>query len=570
MTTNIDGIEVLRNAIKACDLLAHDQVIGVDLETTGLSPWKDNIALIQLYGEDTSTLAVVQVFDNIVPQPIVDLLESGKTFVVHNGVGFDLLFLHMAGVRWRRSIWYDSLVAESILASTNRRDVSKSLRESLRRRLGKTINKDIDHGQWSNPVLTDRQLQYAAQDVISLPALRRVQLQKAKETRQLEAFDMEMALVPIVAQMTINGLPCVESRVVQYVEDQRKASLESAAFLKDKLGDINLNSPIQLRKKLNEIGIKVDSTAVATLAPIARFGGPTGELINHILNWRHCAQRIKMYRPVWRNKYIVDSYVHPHFWQVGTSTTRFSCSNPNLQQIPKDGRHIIGGLPGLSVVSVDYSQIEVRMAAFLAKDKILIERLESEDTHRAIAAEIFNIDEKKVTAKQRKLAKAATFTLLFGGGAQTIYNYAEMSGGSMTQEQATNLVYRFFNTFTGLRMMRQRATKLAKKSGPVFIRLPNSCRRILVGYNKKSTTILNTMIQGAAAVGIKYGMLEVGRQGLDKYLGGQVHDELLSTVPTNEAKEYGKELQTAMIVGMHKVLPTKVIAEIKIGNVWQA
>jgi DNA polymerase I-like protein with 3'-5' exonuclease and polymerase domains len=163
-----------------------------------------------------------------------------------------------------------------------------------------------------------------------------------------------------------------------------------------------------------------------------------------------------------------------------------------------------------------------------------------------------------------------TFLLIFGGGVQRFYEYVKMSGSNISFDQASDIVYRFFTTFEGLRNIRSRAEKLAMKTGPVFIRLPNGCRRILVGYNKKSTTILNTMVQGTAAVGIKYGILEAGRRGLDKYLGGQVHDELVAAVPNREAKNYGKELEEAMIVGMNKVIDTTVRVGIKIGDVWQA
>ena len=567
----VDGIGVLKDPTTACNLLANDEVIGIDLETTGLSPWRNDIALVQMYGEQTGTLAVLQVPFGDVQGCVRKLIASKKTMVVHNGVGFDLLFMDQAGIDWKKSTWHDTLVGETLLASTGRRDVRKNLQSSIRRRLGKEIDKDIEHGHWAEVDLSPRQVEYAAQDVISLPALYRAQMQKAVETGQDKAMEMEMQLVPIVAQMTLNGLPCTKERMMTYIEGQKIAIEASGKRLQKLFGAINFRSTQQLQVALAKQGINVTSTAKGVLIEISQFGGKVGKIADDLLEWKHGDQRIKMYNEGWMNEHIIDGRVHPHFWQCSADTTRFTCSDPNLQQIPKDSRgQIIGGLPGWKIVSVDYSQIEVRIAGFLAHDQVLMKLLESGDVHTAVASAVFQVSEKNVTPEQRKLAKAMTFLLLFGGGATGFYDYVKMSGGQITEEDAGKYVYQFFSTFAGLRAMREHAERLSQKYGPVFIRLPNGSRRILVGYNKKSTTILNTMVQGSAAVGIKHGILEVDKAGLTKYLGGQVHDELVSAVPTKEAKEYGEEMRLAMLKGMKQVVSSIVKAEVKIGKEWQA
>ena len=567
----VDGVMPLRDPEVACNLLSKDKVIGIDLETTGFSPWKNDIALVQMYGQETGTLAVLQVREGELHPAISKLIASKKKFIVHNGVGFDLLFMDQAGVDWKRSTWHDTLVGETLLATTGRRDVRKNLQSSLRRRLGKEVNKDIEHGHWGSAELTDEQIKYAAQDVLSLPALYQAQLAKGIESHQDEALAMEMELVPIVAQMTLNGLPCTKERMTTYIEGQRVAIEASGKRLHKLFGDINLGSTKQLQVALAKHGINVTSTAKPVLIEISQFGGKAGKIADDLLNWKHGNQRINMYDEEWQDEHIIDGKVHPHFWQCSADTTRFTCSDPNLQHIPKDSRgQVIGGLPGWDVTSTDYSQIEVRIAAYLAHDEVLMKLLELGDVHTAVAAAVFGVSEKSVTPKQRKLAKAMTFLLLFGGGVEGFYNYVRMAGGEIDYDEAGGYVRQFFATFGGLRLMREHAERLSQKFGPVFIKLPNGARRILVGWNKKSTTILNTMVQGTAAVGIKYGMLEADKQGLTKYLGGQVHDELVSVVPHKEAKEYGKEMQEAMIKGMHRVLPITVKAETKAGKEWQA
>lgn len=566
----VDGVPVIRDVREACKLLSKDRVIGIDTETTGFSAWKNNIALVQMYGEQSKTLAVLQVRNGVIPDDVKKLFTKDKTFIVHNGVGFDLWFMDTHGIKWEDSKWHDTLVGETVLASTGRRDVSKSLRASLRRRIGKEVDKDIEHGHWDEE-LTDKQLEYASQDVLSLPALYREQLAKAEHSEETRAMEMEMKLVPYVARMSINGLPLKREVMRQFVRDQHVAIAESEKFLRKRFGkDINLNSPKQVKEALNNNGIPVESTGMEVLTPLLMIDGPHTKIIEPLITWKHGAQRIKMYSEDWMDQHIIDDWVHPHFWQCSADTTRFTSSNPNLQQVPKDSRGIIGGMDGMDIVSVDYSQIEVRIAAKVAQDETLIAALESEDIHTSIAAEVYGISEEEVSKYQRKVAKAMTFLLLFGGGVPKFYEYVKMLGGSITYEEAAELVFKFFSRFSGLHAMKKKAERLAQRPGPVFIRLPNSNRRILIGQSKRSTVILNTMVQGTAAVGLKYGMIEAGDRGLMKYIGATVHDELVAAVPHKQAKEFGHELQEAMIIGMRKAIDTTVKAEISIGKVWQA
>ena len=566
----VNGIPIVRDAREAFKGLSKDEVIGIDLETTGFSAWKNDVALVQMYGEQSKTLAVIQISNGVLPDAIKDLFTKNRKFIVHNGVGFDMWFLDTHGVPWEKSSWHDTLVGETVLASTGRRDVSKNLRASVKRRLGMEIDKDIEHGNWGADRLSDRQLEYAAQDVIHLPSLYRSHLEKAEKSDELQALKMEMELAPVVARMSINGLPMIEKRLIKYVEEQRELIKSSEAYLMKKLGKINLGSHVQLKKALHNIGIEVPSTGQEVLAPMLMFPGPHVEVIEEVLNWKHGAQRIKMYKPEWMAEHIVNDWVHPHFWQCSADTTRFTSSNPNLQQVPKDSRHIIGGLKGHKIVSVDYSQIEVRIAAKIAEDEVLLDALEQEDVHAAIAAEVFGVRLNKVTKEQRKLSKALTFTLLFGGGSTTLFNHARVSGGSMTYEQASELAFRFFSRFKGLHSMKKKAERIAQRPGPAFIRLPNRNRRILVGRNKRSTVILNTMVQGTAAVGIKAGILEANRRGLMKYVGSTVHDELVAVVPNKLAKSFSAELSEAMQVGMKSIIDITVKTEATIGDVWQA
>lgn len=564
---------VIFDPIEGIALLSNDDVISFDLETTGLSPWKDDIALMQFYGNKTRTPVLIRVNNGVVPLVVKSLFSEGnRLFVGHNVVGFDVLFLDTHDVQWQKNNWYDTLIGEGVISTTSRRDVSRNLKNSIRRRLGMNIDKTIEHGKWTIDKLSTQQIMYAVNDVIFIHDLMREQIEKAESQEQIEALNMEMELAPIVARMTLNGLPLVPEYLNKWLEEQKEVEKASKEWLLENLGDINLNSPVQLMKKFAELGLNFENTRAETLSNMASFGEGLGsEIAAHLLEYRAPSQRIKMYQQSWQDKYIVDNWVHARFWQTGTDTMRFSSSDPNLQQVPKDGRKIIGNLDGISIINADYSQIEVRIAAQIANDEHLIEILDLGDVHRGIASRIFRVKEENVTTAQRKLAKAATFTLLFGGGSKLLYEYAKNSGSNIDYDDARDIFTNFFAAFEGLREMRNKAYAMSKNRNVVSIRLPNSGKRVLVGRNITPTRILNTVVQGSAAVGLKYALIEANKMGLTKYIGATVHDEIVAAVPEVEVEEYSKNLELAMIKGMNRAFPNmKVLVEVKHGPYWQS
>lgn len=564
---------VVYDPVEGMELLSHDDVISFDLETTGLSPWKDDIALMQFYGNNTQTPVLIRISNGVVPEVVKDFFANGdRLFVGHNVVGFDVLFLDTHGIYWDKNRWYDTLIGEGMISTTSRRDVSRNLKSSIKRRLGMSIDKSIEHGKWTIEKLSDQQLTYAVNDVLYTQDLMREQIEKADTQEQTEALNMEMELAPIVAKMTLNGLPLLPEYLNAWLDEQKEIEKRSKAWLLEHLGAINLNSPVQLMKKFAEMGLSFENTRAETLTAAASFGeGLAAEIAHNLLEYRAPAQRLKMYQESWQKMHITDNWVHARFWQTGTDTLRFSSSNPNLQQVPKDGRKIIGNLEGMTIINADYSQIEVRIAAQIAQDEKLMKVLELGDVHKGVAAQIFGIPEEEVTQAQRKLAKAATFTLLFGGGPKMLFEYAKNSGSALEFDEAREIFTRFFVAFEGLREMRNKAYAMAQNRKVVSIRLPNSGKRVLIGRNVTPTRILNTVVQGSAAIGLKYAILEADKMGLTKYLGATVHDELVAAVPDGEVEEYKLALEQAMIVGMNRAFPNmKVKVEVKSGFNWQS
>lgn len=564
-------MEIIMDVNAGCDILEKETEIAYDSETSGLSPWRDRIALMQFCGRESKIPVLIRTPDGVIPQRVQNLFRSkNRLFVGHNVTGFDILFLDTHHVPWQEARWYDTLIGEGVISTTSRRDVSRTLKDSVRRRLGMTLDKDIEHGHWEAEALSDRQKEYAAGDVLYLLDLMDEQKMKAESQGQLEALEMESELLKITAEMTLNGLPLVREVMQDWLKEQAEKQKASKEWLLAELGPINLNSPQQKIKAAAAKGVILENTKAETLQEIATYGTGYHQLLaQNLLDYAAPAQRIKMYNEAWQNMYIVDDWVHPHFWQTGTDTLRFSSTNPNFQQIPKDSRKIIGNLDGLTIVSADYSQIEVRIAAEVAGDQKLIEVLKEGDAHTNVASLIFGVPPDQVTFDMRRNAKAATFTLLFGGSYKRLYQGARSLGSEITEDEAYKVFTKFFQTFDGLRRVREQAFAMRDRR-VVTLRFPNGAKRVLIGKNVTPTRILNTTVQGPAAIGMKYALLEAKKNGIMQYIGATVHDELVAAVPDSLVPEVSHLMEKSMLDGMRRAFPnmfTKV--EVKSGKFWQ-
>jgi DNA polymerase-1 len=566
----VNGHPILFDPAEIMEVMSREDVIGYDSETTGISPWRSNIALMQFYGRNSGVVGLCRVVDGHIPDPIPSLFGLGKTLVVHNGVSFDIPFLSTHHVDFRGTRWFDTLVGETVVVGSNRRNVSVSLRNTAKRRLGKTISKDQQKSSWASPVLTPAQIEYAAKDVIDLPDLMQSHIERAEQTGQTTALNMEMDLVPIFAQMTINGIPLNPAVARRYASEQEELAEEKRKLILDALGNINLNSPIQIKKALAKVGIVVPSTRVEVLEDLIRDGIDNYEMLEYIVDYRHAIKRVSMFSDEWIAEHITNGIVHPKWWQCGTDTGRTSCTEPNIMQIPKDGRWIFGNKAGYLMVACDYSQIELRVVAHIARDENLKRALRGTDIHKFNASQSLGIPEDQVTPSQRIAAKGISFLLVFGGGWKTLYSYARRNGSDITPKDAMRMYDGFFENYPGIGNLIDKARMMARSSQPVVtIRLPNGLRRNLVGTTKKSTTIVNTAVQGTAAVGFKYGLLEMDKAGLTKYLSAVVHDEAVSCVPEAEAVDYGRTMQECMVRGMERVVPNIKVGEPAIGAEWK-
>lgn len=602
----VDGIPIITDEAEALEALRDDKLIAFDLETSGLSPWRDKVALLQLYGDKSGALVGLHLRGRpFSPRLKKFLSRPGVTLVGHNVVNFDALFAHVAGVDVTKPTWYDTLVAEQVITPAARRDVRYNLKDTVRRRLGIELDKTVDHS-WMNEELTEKQWTYAMRDVTYLPALMREQYAVAERTDQRRALDFEVALTPVVVRMICNGMPIDKTSFRRFVKEQSAKELmwgerlmhgwtaedpdgnevrvrglgEVNPISKKKVPErINLGSTKQLQAAIKAtFNIKLKSTNAETLADLRtalaeRESWSRVRFVEGLLEYKTAKKRLETYTPEWWDKHVVDHgngnhRIHARHRQCGAATVRFTVSDPNMQQIPRDGRWIFRARPGYKIVSADYSAIEVWVAAFISKDAVLLEALMSSDAYKKIYSDANGIAFEDVSKEQRQDGKALAFRMLFGGGWKNFHHHIRLQGSNNTPAQTKQLVANFFAVYEGLDRMRQEAYRLADEGRPVWITLLNGAKRLLTGADLKATTILNTPIQGNAGVGLKSAMTMLRAAGVDQYLVETVHDELVFEVPDEEVERVSEVVKNVMITGMRKYINVPVKVGVAVGQEW--
>lgn len=577
--------------------------IGLDLETsagihgTALDVWKGRIAVLGLYGPEHETAVVINCA-GFVDEDIVAWLSLPHKFTTHNGATFDLLYLVNAGVDISKWDIYDSLIGEQVVAGTDRKGIKKDLGSSIKRRLNVDVSKVADQTAWLTDQLTETQTRYVAEDISFLPALRQAHYEKAIETDikwgknefygtgVVDALQFEMSILPAVVQMESRGIPVDVEAFRAYGAAQSDIEAATKAKLDEMFGDseINWGSWQQIKKQfLKRFDAPLASTQEDDLKDLADMlqGSPVAEAALTLVEHKHAKKRAGMYTEAFLEKYTVNDaegipWLRGRFRQTGTDTGRFSSADPNMQQFPKEKgegngmRHVFGNHPDFDIVAIDYSQIEVRVAANEAEDHDLIKLLETDDIHRMIASTVFGIPPSEVTKDQRQLSKAMSFCLIFGGGAYTLHNYAKIYGVDLPVSKAAPIIIDFFDQFRGLNNFKRRAIAIANRGFPFTMNFPTGMRRVLMpGVDLKPTRILNNIVQATAAAGLKYALYEAQKEGLTEFIGAVVHDEIVSAVPKAYSGEFSEKLHGAMLRGMERVCEmAPVKAEASVGPTW--
>jgi DNA polymerase-1 len=418
----------------------------------------------------------------------------------------------------------------------------------------------------------------------------------AKTGRLQEVYDrIEKPLLPVVKVMKEVGIRVDAEYLDTLAREYRKELEAIAASIYRHAGhEFNINSPKQLGDVLYDelkIGSGSKQKKTATGARTTREDellklADEHPIIMEVLNYRELSKLLGTYVEKLPELIADDGRLHATFLQTGTVTGRMGCENPNLQNIPTKteyGRRIRGAFvarEGSVLVSIDYSQIELRIAAGLSGDEKLCAAFKSgEDIHAAVASQVFGVPVEKVDKEMRRRAKVINFGILYGMGVNAL---RENLGAGVTREESAAYLEGYFERFSGLARFVEDVKASATKLG--YTETLFGRRRYLPGLRSKLPQMksqaermaVNAPIQGTQADIIKLAMVEADKlmrssgRSDDVRLLMQVHDELVFEIPATGAESIARELRSVMesVAPKKELNDVPILAEIAIGKDW--
>ncbi|GAA4805707.1 DNA polymerase I [Nocardioides caeni] len=501
------------------------------------------------------------------------LADAARPKVLHDAKGPSLA---VAAQGWQLAgVAEDTALAAYLVAPDQR---SYALADLTLRYLHRELEQSADDDQgmlFDEGDTTARSAMVAARAALDLSVELADQVERAGGHRLLT--DVEMPLVPVLAAMEQTGIAVdvdhLESLESHFGEEVRKEADEAYAVIGK---EINLGSPKQLQVVLfDELGMpktKRTKTGYTTDADALQglFATTEHPFLAHLLRHREVI-RLRQTIEGLLKTVQPDGRIHTTFHQTIAATGRLSSTEPNLQNIPvrtEEGRRIREGFvvgPGFeSLMTADYSQIEMRIMAHLSEDALLIEAFRSgRDFHAETASRVFDVDPDAVTSEMRAKIKAMNYGLAYGLSA---FGLSQQLG--ITPSEAGGLMDEYFETFGGIRSYLTGVVDEARRTG--FTETIMGRRRYLPDLTSDNRMrresaermALNAPIQGSAADLIKVAMLRTGAAieaaGLRSRILLQVHDELVIEVAAGEREALEALVRTEMAGAADLTVPLDV------------
>jgi DNA polymerase-1 len=551
---------------KACDDLSGSDSLGFDTETTELDPHKGDLRLLQLSDGNRTQVIDLKPFRAMgdlrtLPelQSLRDLLASEKIQKIAHNAKFDAKWVrHHLGTELGGI--YDTYLA-SILIGAGEGDRRHGLADVVQFFLGRTLDKTEQVSDWASDELSVSQIEYAARDAAIMPEVRAKLEERIETDGLIDVLRLENECVMPIAEMELNGFYLDQGRWREQLARVNVDLARTAGELQDLLSagvaqaslfgrtEINLDSLQQVTDALLNLGVPVPNTTRAwELQPLAE----KYPVVAKLLEYRGAAKASGSF-----GENILEfiepktGRIHADFRQIGAPTGRFSCSKPNLQQIPHEDvyRRCFRAPEGRRLVIADYSQIELRILADFSGDENFIGAFESgQDFHSATAAQVFGIAATDVTPDQRSFAKRLNFGVVYGIGAS---RFALMTG--LTQTDAENTLRKYFATYPRMdewlrtqarNVLTERQTRTA--SGRLAKFRFEATDRASVGAAQRYAK--NMPIQGTSADILKRALrlLHDDIAGTSAKLVNIVHDEIVVECDAADTDSVTAKLDSAM------------------------
>jgi len=569
--------------------------VSFDTETTGIDPLTAELVGLSFSWETGKGFYIPVPSDREGAQAIVDkflpFFESETIEKVGQNLKYDLKVLANYGVTVK-GVLFDTMIAHYL------------------------INPDMRHNM---DILSETYLQYSPKSIEDLigkkgknqKTMRDVPLEDIKEYAAEDAdvtFQLKQHFAPILEQTATKKLfEEIEIPLVAVLADMEREGINlDVPFLKQMTGELdieiksleakiyetagekfNLASPKQLGDilfdKMKIGGAKQKKTKTgqyATGEEVLSYLALQSPFVQDILDWRQLVKLQSTYVTALPEQVSPKTgRVHTDYMQTVAATGRLSSNNPNLQNIPirtERGRQIrkafIARDENYTLVSADYSQIELRIIAALSGEENMIKAFrEKEDIHKSTASKVFNVSLEEVTREHRSHAKTVNFGIIYGVSAFGLSNQT-----SLSRSESKDLIDAYYNTYPKLRAYMNDQVEFAREKG--YVQTVLGRRRYLKDINSANAVVrsaaernaVNAPIQGSAADIIKIAMINIHKKLTSENWKSkmllQVHDELVFDVHNSELEKIQPMIKYEMENAYQMAVPLDV--ELGVGKDW--
>ena len=576
-TTIVDTPEKLEELKRA---LANAKLISFDTETTSTDPMRAQLVGISLafkegegyyipvgHSNGQANLEFALVLDVLRPS-----FTNPQVKKIGHNIKYDALVLRNSGLLVT-PLSFDTMIAAWLVEPETRRlglkDMAETELDATMTHIEELIGRGKNQLSMAEIAIADV-APYAVADA-EVPLRLMPILEKRMQEHGVEKVfeEIEMPLVPVLEEMEFNGIMLDSEFLKNLARDFKARLMEIEKQVYAVVGyPFNLNSTQQLSKALFETlrlippdpTNKTKSGNFSTSASVLEDLRGKHAVVDALLEYRELSKLVSTYLDALPQQINPRTRrVHTSFNQTGSVTGRLASSDPNLQNIPirtETGHQVRKGFiasPGNVLLSVDYSQIELRIVAHMSGDEAMLDAFRAgQDIHATTAAAIYNVPLDEVSKEQRRHAKAINFGLIYGMSA-----FGLAAGTDLTLAEAENFVRDYFVHFPRVKQYLDGIRKLAAQQGYVETLLGR--RRYFPNLKNPPTAqirareereAINAPIQGTAADILKLAMIRLpqalSQAGLQAKMLLQVHDELVLECPRGELEKTASMVREVM------------------------